>query len=419
MGEIDLASVHPMDPAFQQDPYDYYAALRDRAPVYRHESLGMFFISRYRTVFEVLQQPRLFSSAWGNSAGFPTAKGAEGELAEIGARGYPAVNTMLTQDPPIQTRYRKAVGKAFSTRRVGSLEPGIRKVARDLLERFPMRGQVEVPRELSIPLPVRVIAQLLSIPEENEVDVKRWSDDSVAAIGVTLEKERALEAARGIVEYQNFMAGLIEARREHPQDDFLSELAAADFEDEAGSIRKLEMPEMLSLVQQLMVAGNETTTKSINEVLKVMVENPQSWKQIREQPELIPGMVEEGLRLSSPNQGLFRLATEDTELEGVEIPKGSMCWVMFGSANRDERVFPDPERLDPTRENLRDHLAFGRGAHFCIGAPLARLEMRVLFEELASRVETMRFAPGASLEYEPSFILRGLRNLLIEVERTR
>jgi len=419
MTEIDLSSVHPMDPAFQQDPFPYYAALRDRAPVYRHEGLGMFFVSRYENVFEVLHQPRLFSSAWGNSAGLPFVPGHEEEIAEIGKEGFPGVSTMLTADPPVQTRYRKSVGRAFSTRRVQSLEPGIRGIARDLVGRFPERGTVDLPRELTIPLPVRVIARLLSIPEEREPDVKRWSDDSVAALGVVIDPTRALEAARGIVEFQRFMAALIQERQEHPVDDFLSELADADFEDETGVVRKLGTPEMLSIVQQLMVAGNETTTKSLNEVLKLLVENPTEWKRIRQDPSIIPGMVEEGLRLSSPNQGLFRLATEDTELAGVPIPKGSMCWIMFGSANRDERTFPDPDRFDPSRENLREHLAFGRGAHFCIGAPLARLEMKVLFEELAKRVETMQLPPDFELEYEPSFILRGLRALTIEVTRTR
>ena len=129
-------------------------------------------------------------------------------------------------------------------------------------------------------------------------------------------------------------------------------------------------------------------------------------------------MVDEGLRLASPNQGLFRLSTADAEVAGTEIPKGSMLWVMFGSANRDERVFPDPERFDPSRSNLSDSLAFGRGAHFCIGAPLARLELKVLFEELARNIESMSFAPGTTLEYEPSFILRGLKELEIEVLRS-
>ena len=267
----------------------------------------------------------------------------------------------------------------------------------------------------SIPYPVRAIAQLLSIPVEREADVKRWSDDSVAAIGVKISPERAIEAARSVVEMQHFLASLLKKRQQDPRDDFLSEMVAAEFEDAAGNMRKLELAEMLSIVQQIMVAGNEATTKGITEIMKLLIENPIEWKRIQEDPSRIPAMADEGLRLASPNQGLFRICTEDTEVAGTRIPKGATLWVMFGSANRDERVFPDPDRFDPTRKNLSDSVAFGRGAHFCIGAPLARLEIRVLFEELAKRFESIRFAPGTTLEYEPSFILRGLKELEIDI----
>ena len=204
-----------------------------------------------------------------------------------------------------------------------------------------------------------------------------------------------------------------------PRDDFLTDLAQAEFEDESGTTRLLEMPELLSIIQQLMVAGNETTTKLINETAKLLIEYPEEWERIRKDPATIPAMAEEALRMSTPNQGMFRLATQDTELAGVEIAKGSMLWIMFGSANRDERYFPDPDRFDPRRENLRDHIAFGRGAHFCIGAPLARLEMRVAFEQLAKRVEHWGFPPGYDFVYEPSYILRGLAALELDIQKAR
>jgi cytochrome P450 len=278
---------------------------------------------------------------------------------------------------------------------------------------------VDFLRQMSIPFPVRVIARLLSIPPEREADVKRWSDDSVASIGVKISVERALEAARSVVEMQHYLASLLKERKKSPRDDFLSEMVAAEFEDVHGNQRHLDIPEMISIIQQLMVAGNEATTKGITETLKLLVENPPEWKRIQEDPASIPAVVEEALRLASPNQGLFRICTEDSVVAGTAIPKGSMLWVMFGSANRDERVFPDPDRFDSTRPNLNDTVAFGRGAHFCIGAPLARLEVRILFEELAKHVEEIRFAPGTTLEYEPSFILRGLAELEIEVVRRK
>jgi cytochrome P450 len=416
MREVSLDGYDPMDPAAQQDPFPYYKALRDRAPVHRGRN-GVFFVSRHAPVEEVLRQPNTFSSQWFNTAGPPPVPGAEKEVEAILAEGYPAINTMLSLDPPLQTRYRKTVGRAFSTKRIESVEPQIRETTVQLLEAWPDRGRVDFMRQLSIPLPVRVIAHALCIPLEREADVKRWSDDSVAAIGVRITKERGLEIARSLVRMQKYLASLLEDRQRKPRDDFLSDLVRVEFEDGEGRRRKLEIPEMLSIIQQLMVAGNEATTKGINEILKLLIQHPDEWKRIQEDPARIPAMAEEGLRLASPNQGLFRVCTEDAEVAGTPIPKGSMLWVMFGSANRDERVFPDPDRFDPDRDNLKESLAFGRGAHFCIGAPLARLELRVLFEELARRIERVAFAPGTTLRYEPSFILRGLESLEIEVTR--
>ncbi len=416
MSTLSLDRYDPTDPAIQQDPFASYAALREQAPVWLGPA-GVYFVSRHDAISEVLRQPNLFSSQWANSAGVPSFRGAEQEIREITSSGYPAVSTMLTLDPPLQTRYRKSVGKAFSTRRIESMEARIRERVCELIARWPAHGCVDFMQELAIPLPVGVIADFLSIPVEREADVKRWSDDSVAALGLGLTRERALEATRGIVEMQHCFASLIEARQRKPQDDFLSELVAAEFEDLEGRTRGLEMPEMLSIVQQLMVAGNEATTKGINEIMKLLVQNPTEWKRIQEDPATIPAMVEEGLRLASPNQGLYRICTADTEVAGVAIPKGARLWVMFGSGNRDERVFPDPDRFDPSRDNLNESLAFGRGAHFCIGAPLARLEIRVLFQELAAKLESVDFAPGTTLEYEPSFILRGLKALEIEIVR--
>ena len=416
MTTISLDGYDPTDPAVQQDPFAHYAALRDQAPVWQGPD-GTYFVSRHDAISDVLRRPNTFSSRWGNSAGTPRFPGAEDELREILKGGYPAVNTMLTLDPPLQTRYRKSVGKAFSTRRIESMEPAIRASVAELLDAWPESGRVDFLRTLSVPLPVRVIADFLSIPRAHEADVKRWSDDSVAALGTSLTRERALEATRGIVEMQHVLAALIEERQREPRDDFLSELVAAEFEDGEGVVRRLELPEMLSIVQQLMVAGNETTTKAINEIMKLLVQNPVEWKRIQEDASKIPAMVEEGLRLASPNQGLFRICTEDTELAGLAIPKGARLWVMFGSGNRDERVFPDPDRFDPGRANLNESLSFGRGAHFCIGAPLARLELRVLFEELAGRLASVGFAPGTTLAYEPSFILRGLKALELEIVR--
>ncbi|MGI9590900.1 MAG: cytochrome P450, partial [Myxococcota bacterium] len=362
---LDLASYDPMAKEVQQDPFPYYAELRARAPVHRLGSSQVYCVSRMSTVREILGKPVIFSSQASNAATRVRDPELMKQLMKVLERGYPPKDTMLTCDPPAQTRYRKTVGKAFSTRRVLELEPRVRAAADAMIDTWPQKGRVDFMNRFAIGFPVRVIAELLGMDREREPDIKRWSDDSVAALGVELPAEQRLAAARGVIELQHYWAARFEACRAAPSDDLVSDLAHAMFQDEDGSRRLLTMIEMVSIIQQLMVAGNETTTKLLNATLKLLLENEGEWEAIRRDPARIEGVVEESLRLATPNQGMFRQVREDVVLEGVPVPAGSTIWLIFGSANRDESVFPDPDRFDPTRGNLKEHVAFGRGAHFC------------------------------------------------------
>lgn len=414
---VDLSTYDPMAREIQQNPFPYYAALRERSPVHRLGESSLYCVSRMSTLRDVLGDTEVFSSEASNAPTRAREQELVQKMIEIMSTGFPVKDTMLTCDPPAQSRYRKTVGKAFSTRRVLELEPRVRAAANAMIDAWPEKGRVDFMNQFAIGFPVRVISDLLSMGLDREADIKRWSDDSVAAIGVELEPEQRLSAVRGIVELQHYWAGRFETSRENPTDDLVSDLARAIFQAEDGTKRTLEIPEMLSIVQQLMVAGNETTTKLLNETMKLLLENEGEWEAIRNDPNRIEGVVEESLRLSTPNQGMFRQVREDAVLEGVSVLAGSTIWLMFGSANRDESVFPDPDKFDPTRPNLREHVAFGRGAHFCIGAPLARLEMKVALEQLSQRLSEVRLADDNSFEYEPSYILRGLSALAIEMTR--
>ncbi len=417
--EIDLSNYDPMDREVQQCPFDHYAALRDSGPIFHHEKTGMFFASRLDVVNEILRDTDTYSSKIASAATVGDPEVMK-KVTEIMAEGWPRKDTMLTIDPPYQTRYRKLVSRTFSARRIAALEDKIREVAIELIDAFPDKGSIDFHADFAVSFPVKVIHYALNMSPETEGKIKEWSDASVAALGVNLTEEERLHAARVQIENQKYWHEMYQERLAEPIDDIMSGLAHADFDDPDtpdGETRKLDFSEVFSIIQQLMVAGNETTTKFLNETIRLMIENPETWDAMVADPEgNWYGLVEEGLRLSTPNQGMFRLVTKDTEIEGIAIPKGSRVWVMFGAANRDGH-FADAESFIPTRDNVKDHIAFGKGHHFCIGAPLSRLEGKVAFEELAKRIKRPEFSEGNTFEYEPSFILRGLAELKLDVEK--
>ena len=267
-----------------------------------------------------------------------------------------------------------------------------------------------------MPLPVAIIAKALNVPEERKHDFKRWSDDNVASIGTKLSPQPYLSAQRGVLEMQQFFVEQFERRRVDPSDDLFTAILNSHIggADDGSDLEPLAMAELALVVQQLLVAGNETTTKFLAETLRHLASTPNAWAAPRDDPGTIPGAVEEGLRLSSPSQGSYRVATRDTELGGVTIPAGARVVVMFASANRDEGLFECPNDFDSKRPNVREHLSFGKGTHFCVGASLVRLEGNVALERLAARIESVSLADNNTFPYQPSFALRGLLSLHLD-----
>ena len=345
----------------------------------------------------------------------------QAEIDAILSKGWPRTETMLTIDPPYQTRYRKLVSRTFSARKLGSYEEKIREIAIDLIKKFPTKGTINFDTSFATPLPVKVIHYALNMSPEVENKVKWWSDANNYDLGANPSREMRIEKAESIVDCQKYWFSEYEDRLINPQDDILSDLALADFNDPDlpdGQTRKLYFPEVYGIIRQLMVAGNETTTKFLNETMRLLIENPRWWEQLERNPdEIVYGIVEEGLRASSPTQGLFRTVTKDVNIEGMLIPKGSRVWVVFAAANRDDREFPSPDQFLPDRDNVNKHLAFGKGHHFCIGAPLSRLEGKVALEELGKRINLPSFNAKNTFEYEPSYVLRGLASLHLDIEK--
>ncbi len=431
--DVDLADFGLFDPAVQQCPHAYYARMQREARVFPAAIPGgvLHLVTRHDDVLEVVRDLDTFSSRFDTSGSNfqPELAARMRELYEAEG-GYDRIGTMLTVDQPEHTRYRRLVSKAFTPKVIADLEPTIRDITTrlidDLLARAAGGDAVEFVETFAVPLPVTVIAKALNVPDDRLADFKRWSDASIAGIGTNISIEQRLDAEREVIEFQKYFADQLERRRGEPQDDILTNLlnARVDRGDVAPDgtplvDEPLTMPEMLSIIQQLLVAGNETTTKMLTEMMRLLAEHLDQWEALRADPGRAKTVVEETLRLSTPTQGMFRVVQHDVEVAGTQLHAGDRAVVMFAAANRDPAVFPDPDRFDPDRDNVANHLAFGKGIHFCLGAALSRLEGKVAAEELARRIDTIRLADTNTFTYHPSFLLRGLMSLDVHVTAAR
>lgn len=404
-----LNELTPMNPEVLACPHAFNERLRREAPVYQCPHTGITFVSDYQTITRIAKDHETFSNRF--STAMPTTETkVDPRIVEIQKKGYPPVDTMLTQDPPLHRRYRGMVNQAFTARRVATLEPYIEKLCHEIIDGFIDAGRCEFVVEFAERVPLTVIADQLGVPLSDYELFKTWSDAFVAQLSQMASPDEAVQAAELIYEYQQYFADKIEERRQNPQDDIISDIVHAQFENE----RPLDVAEMLSIIQQLLVAGNETTTHSIAEGILLLIQHPDQHARLKENPELIANFVEEVLRLATPTANMWRVATRDTEINGVPVKKGSMLQLRYSSANRDEDQFEAPQEFDVSRENARTNIAFGHGVHMCIGANLARKELETAFRVLLERLDNFELdCDESELDYPPNVLLRGLAKLPI------
>ncbi len=419
---MELSIVHPFDPRFQASAFEVYKELQESRPVYEFPEDNLVMVTSHELIGPILRDTKTFSSRFGQPGEQYSGSVAD-RIAQIQADGWPYLPTMLTQDPPVSTRYRKTVASYFTRGQMRQLQPVVEAIMASLINDLPDGEPFDVVPNIAVPLPIRTIAAVLHLPDERLADFKRWSDDAVAGTGAKPSDERMLEAARGVLEMQRYFAEQLEERRREPIGDLLTDLVQATIEtdehDDSGEPvrRPLEMAEMLSILRQLLVAGNETTTNALATGIRLLAENPDEWRKLKADPERVTAVTEEVLRLATPVTSMYRLVTTDTEIGGCPVHKGARVTPMYAAANRDPAVWgPDADALDPDRPS-NGHLAFGRGAHFCLGAPLARLELETAFRCLSSRLQTIELTPDNEFEYHPSFLLRGLRSLRIVAQK--
>jgi cytochrome P450 len=376
----------PLSPEWQEDPYPFYARLREEAPVYWSEEFECWVVARYDDVDAVVSNYTAFSNALGPIAG-----------EEISYKGRPRYSAMFTADPPDHSRLRGPLHQAFTRKSIGELESRTRRVVNELIDAVQPTGLVDLVLDFGEPLSAAGFADMVEVPASMWATLSRWSE-----VFVILESRLGGPAERDdLRKADDYFRALLEERRRKPSADLATTLVRA-----VGEGRLTEW-EAIDTCFVLVAGAMETTKRLVGNTMFALIHNPDEYRKVREDRSLIPSMIEEGLRYDNSTQTLMRTATRDVELRGQTIRKGQVVHAIIGSANRDGDHFPDPDRFDVTRHSS-DHLAFGKSIHMCLGLHLARLQLRVGFNTLLDRLPGLRLEPEAKpRRSRSSFIIRG------------
>ena len=412
MSKVELSELDFFSAEVQECPFHVYQQLQEEAPVWQMPGTNVFVVTRYDDIREIIRDPGRFSSSF--SALLNTGSSNE-EVNTIYGQGYEMVETLLTQDPPRHRVYRNLVNKVFSNKRIEGMRSEVEKMSNELIDQWIDEPEVDLLNRFCVPLPIYVISDQLGVPRSELSLIKKWSDASASRLGRLADEEEQIQNAKDIVEFQHYFAALLDRMREAPEDNIISDLANNTIDEG----RLLTKPEALGMIQQILVAGNETSTSAIAGGVVLLIQNPNQQAMLRQHPDLIPAAVEEILRLETPTSGMWRRATADTEIGGVDIPEGAFLMVRFAAGNRDESIFADGGAMSVARENADSHLAFGQGTHFCLGAQWARMEMQVALTGLLNRTTDWALVEGKNpLKHSPNVLLRGLTDLHISFNKT-
>ena len=408
--ELNLEEVDFFDPEISECPYSAYKVLRDQAPVWHDNVSGMFVITRYEDIKEILIDTERFRNARNRTKLNPQAETIK-ELYK--SKGWVPAPTLAGRDDPEHKEMKGLFTHAFRPQKIKKLDPFVEKLAVRLVNNFIERGECDWVKEFAIPLPLIVIGHQVGVPEEDIWQIKAWTDAWVQRLGMMQTQEEAIWSTEMEIEAQHYFQPIFEGLRENPDDSLLSDLVNTEIPEWG---RKLTDEELhAEMMADTFVGGSETSTNAIAAGVMLLIEQPDQWLLLKSDPDkYLPVLVEEILRLEGPVQGLFRETSTDLTLHGVDIPKGSILNIRYASANLDEEIFDRPRSLDLDRSNARQHLAFGFGTHYCMGAPLARREIFFSFKVLIERFEDMWFIEGKNdFRHHPNFCLRALRELHI------
>jgi cytochrome P450 len=404
---VSVTDLDPFDLDNLEDPYDLYRRLRESAPIHEVPDMGLFLVSRHADILEAAGRHEDFSSHLTAFVQRGAASGAK--LVEASGDSAGVVDVLATADPPDHTRQRKVVSRTF--RQIETAEPLIRGLVDEMLDPFVAEGGGDWVGEVAGPLPVRVIARLLGLPESDVDRLRRWSDDGVELLSGVASPQRMAECGMSVLEFLDYLRARLADARTGAPDGILALLADAVTHD------GLSDAEAVSMALQLVAAGSDSTGNLIGSSARMLADLPDVQTKLRQDPELIPMFIEEAVRLESPFRGHFRVATRDTKLAGVGLKEGARLFLIWASANRDPEAFDHPDEVRLDREQPRSHLGLGWGIHRCLGAPLARLEARVVVEQLLGATSDIRAdAAAPPPAHIPSLLIRRLAHVNVLVD---
>ena len=409
-----------LDPLIRNNPFPFYRALRKQEPVYYDPKLDTYLVTRYEDAQTVLRDPITFSLEHGYQDRY--ANGFVDELAEIMNRdGGGFIRDIIATDPPAHTRLRRLTEKAFTAHRVKSLEPRIRQIVVDLIEPLAKRGHGDGMKDIGAPLTARIICEQLgfNFDEIGTEKIARWTTALLAQIGRMQTREQMIENAKQMCELQNYIIPHIRAREAEPREDLMSDLVHARLEDDRNPTLSFE--EKVSCIRAFLIAGNDTTAAALANLMMILATQPALARQLYESADddrMLSRFVEEVLRLEPPSHGLYRTTMREVQLGSTVLPAYAQVCILFASANDDETQFSSPRSLDVRRPNISKHLTFGAGIHLCIGAALARMEIKVAAQEIIKRLDNIRLAiPAAELTYLPTLATQTLERLPLTFSR--
>ncbi len=409
MGTAKTPSLTFADPELRACPFAAYDRIREAEPVFKDPVTGNYLITRYDDARKALLNTKVMSSRTGliHVRENPEADKMYQE------HGWLQIETLVNNDPPEHRFYRALVDKIFTVARVTALNPRILEIVTSLIDRIIEQKEIDFLDAFAVKLPLHVLAEQLGVPSKDLAKFKLWSDTSVELVGNVTTPARELEIHGYIIEMQNYLGRIIEEVRVHPNETLISQLTNVEVDG-----RKLNMRELLGILHQILIAGNETTTTILASSMKLLIDQPPLAERLYREPAFVERFVEESLRIFAPVQVGLRKTTQDVEIRGVTIPAGSIVEVRLGAANRDPLQFAAPAAVDLERKNAQSHMTFGAGPHFCIGSLLARAEVNIAFKELTRRLQGFRASRGAdSYEWMTSFIVYGPKRLWMSFDK--